>query len=223
MEDAKNQYTVWKKKDKCTKLQKKFGGYDDFETNPRGNDYIANRQSVYFCVKDLLIEDSYTLLEVGPGPGHFLWALKGVAADVYGLEYSEEMIKLCEDQFSKSDKEVHLTQGSCWDLPYPDKSFDVSMQCDVTRHVGGCWASILEQIRVSRKYVVYSGPSFEKWGDGEPSEKELKPLMFGLNVNFLNKELNKLKELGEIKNYYYKNRPNKKNNRIERKILVIEL
>lgn len=223
MDDAKNQYTVWKKKEKCVKLQKKFGGYDDFETNPKNNDYIANRQSVYFCVKDLLKEGDYSLLEVGPGPGHFLWALKDVAYEVHGLEYSEEMISLCEDQFSKTDREVHLTQGSCWDLPYPDKNFDVSMQCDVTRHVGGCWRSILEQIRVSRKYVVYSGPSFEKWGMKKPMEKELKPLMFGINVDLLNSELDKLLEFGEIKKYYYKDRPNKKNNRIERKILVIEL
>ena len=216
------QNTVWKKKEKCLNLQRKFGDYDDFEKNRSNNSIIRNRQPVYFIVKEILKDKNYSLLEVGPGPGHFLWALKEYASEVHGLEYSNEMIELCNEHFEKNNEKVFLTQGTCVVLPYDDKSFDVSLQCDVTRHVGGCWESIKEQIRVSRRYVVYSGPSFENWNVDEPFERELSKLLFGINMTRLNSELDKLKETGDIKNYYYKDRPNKKDI-IERKILIIEV
>jgi len=217
------QNPVWKKEEKCLKLQKKFGDYNDFEENKSNNHIIANRQCVYFLTKKLLQKGKdYTLLEVGPGPGHFLWALKDFAKEVHGLEYSEEMIKLCKDQFKKNNEKVYLKQGTCVNLPYKDKEFDISLQCDVTRHVGGCWESICEQIRVSKKYVVYSGPSFEHWGVDGPFEKELSKLLFGFNIDKANIELNQMKMKGIIKSYEYKDRPNKKDI-IERKILLIEV
>jgi ubiquinone/menaquinone biosynthesis C-methylase UbiE len=216
------QNTVWKKEEKCLNLQKKFGNYDDFEENKTKNPIIANRQCVYFTVKDILKGNNYTLLEVGPGPGHFLWALKDYAKEVHGLEYSPEMISLCKKQFKKNKRKVFLKQGTCVDLPYDDNLFDVSLQCDVTRHVGGCWESLCEQIRVSRKFVVFSGPSFENWDVDEPFERELSKLLFGINVNRFNFELDRMKGNNVIKNYYYKDRPNKKDI-IKRKILVIEV
>lgn len=214
------QHAIWKKKEKCLKLQKKFGEYGDFEENKSKNHIIANRQCVYFLMKDILKGNNFTLLEVGPGPGVFLWSLKDFAKEVHGLEYSNEMINLCKNQFEKNGEEVYLKQGTCVDLPYEDNSFDVSLQCDVTRHVGGCWESICEQIRVSKKYVVYSGPSFDHWGIKGPFEKEHSKLLFGINVDRLNHELDKMKKNNVIKNYYYKDRPNKKDI-IERKILII--
>jgi ubiquinone/menaquinone biosynthesis C-methylase UbiE len=220
MEDTKKQNTVWKKRKKCLDLQRKYGGYDDFETNPRNNGRIANRQCVYFCAKNILKDRNYTLLEVGPGPGHFLWALKDYAKELHGLEYSEHMIELCETQFKKTNKKVYLKQGTCWKLPYVDKSFDVSLQCDICRHIGGCWESLEEQIRVSRKYVIFSGPSFERWNDGV-EEKELSRLLFGININVFNDRLDRMKKEGSIRNYYYENRPNKLDI-IKRKILIIE-
>lgn len=221
MEEAKNQHSGWKKEEKCLKLQKKFGGYDHFETNPNNNKIIANKQSVYFCVKDILKGNNYSLLEVGSGPGHFLWSLKDFAGELDGLEYSEHMMELCEEQFKKTDKKVRLIQGSCWKLPYEDNEFDVSLQCDVCRHIGGCWTSLAEQIRVTRKYVVFSGPSFEKWGSSQPLEKELSKLLFGINLDLFEEKLNNMKKGGVISNYYYKDRPNKED-RLNRKILVVE-
>jgi ubiquinone/menaquinone biosynthesis C-methylase UbiE len=203
-------------------LQKKFGDYNDFEENKSGNPIIANRQCVYFETKKILDGNNYSLLEVGCGPGHFLWALKDYAKSVYGMDYSNEMLDLCREQFLSNNRKINLRQGTCVELPYNDKAVDVSLQCDVTRHVGGCWKSILEQIRVSRKYVVYSGPSFENWGVDGPMEKELSKLLFGINIDRLNYELDKMKKERKIKDYYYKDRPNKKDI-IERKILVIEV
>jgi len=216
------QNPVWKKEEKCLNLQKKFGDYNDFEKNKSKDPIIANRQCVYFLTKDILEGNNYTLLEVGPGPGHFLWALKDFAKEVYGLEYSNEMINLCKTQFKSNGRKVYLKQGTCVDLPYEDNSFDVSLQCDVTRHVGGCWESLCEQIRVSKKYVIFSGPSFENWDVDDAFEKELSKLLFGINVNRFNFELDRMKANGVIKNYYYKDRPNKKDI-IERKILVVEV
>jgi ubiquinone/menaquinone biosynthesis C-methylase UbiE len=148
--------------------------------------------------------------------------LKDFTKEVHGLEYSNEMINLCNSQFENSGKKVYLKQGTCTDLPYKDNEFDVSLQCDVTRHVGGCWESLCEQIRVTKKYVIYSGPSFEDWDVDEPFEKELAKLLFGINVNRFNFELDRMKHTGFIKDYYYKDRPNKKDI-IKRKILVVEV
>lgn len=217
----KKQDVVWQSETKCNKLQNLFGDYDDFETNVTNNLVIANRQSVYFITKKLLQLGDYSLLEVGPGPGHFLWALKDYATELYGLDYSEHMIGLCTGQFEGSGKEIYLTKGVCWELPYRDNFVDVSLQCDVCRHVGGCLESLKEQIRVSKKYVVFSGPSFESWGLDQPDEKEFRRLMFGVNIDIFNKELDEMKSNGIIKDYYYKDRPNKKD-RIKRKILVVE-
>ena len=74
----------------------------------------------------------------------------------------------------------------------------------------------------SKKYVIFSGPSFENWDVDDPFEKELSKLLFGINVNRFNFELDRMKHNGAIKNYYYKDRPNKKDI-IERKILVVEV
>lgn len=219
--DSRNQYECWQNKDKCLKLQSKFGKYGDFERNRDGNEIIANRQIIYYLMKDLL-KPHYTLLEVGPGPGQFLWALKDYVSELHGLEYSKHMIELCKEQFKNTSKEVNLIQGTCWELPYPDNNFDVSLQVDVTRHVGGCWASILEQIRVSKKYVIFSGPSFENFEDNTSSEYEIKPLAYAINIKFINKELDTMIRDNLILDYYYVDRPNKKNG-MERKVLVIQI
>jgi len=216
------QDTVWLKEEKCKNLQTKFGDYDDFDKNKSNNPIIANRQSVYFATRELLKDNNYSILEVGCGPGHFLWALRDVASTINGLDYSKEMLRLCEAQFQSKNIPIELTEGVCWDLPFEDKHFDVTLQCDVCRHVGGCWKSILEMIRVSKKHVVFSGPSFERWGLGGPIEKELERLMFGINLDSWEHYLNNMKESKEISSYFLISRPNKKD-RIKRRILVINI
>jgi len=216
MKSNKIQFDTWDDFEKCKQLQKRFGDYDEFKVKPNKE----NKISIFESMNGLLDEHkgNLELLEVGCGPGHFLWVFKDKVSKIIGFDYSPHMLKLAEEQFKKATVESEFIQGSCWSLPFDDNFVDISLQVDVCMHIGGSWDSIKEMIRVSRKYVVFTGPSFESFkGD---MDKRIGVKSWAVNVPLLEKELDKLITSKEIKSYAFLDRTRSKT--YTHKILLVK-
>ncbi len=198
------QFDLWLKKEQCERLQKRFGDYDEFVAKG-GNK--KNKIPIFRTVNDLLDEHSgeLSLMEIGCGPGHFLWGFKEKVSKIIGIDYSLAMIKLASDQMSKHDVDQEFFTGSCWDIPLKDNAIDISLQVDVCMHIGGSWDAIKEMTRVSSKYVVFTGPGFEKF-DNE-MDRRIGGKSWAVSVPLLEKGLDNMIEEGDIKSYRYVDRP----------------
>lgn len=214
--EDKEQLGLWEDKDRCLRLQEYWGDYDSVAQDPL-------RKSFVFTVSKLIktLAKPSTLLEVGCGAGHNLWVWRTLAK-LSGLEYSKEMIALAKEKFVEHDLEI--IHGDCWKMPYNDNSFDISVQMDVCLHIGGSWESILEMLRVTKRYMVFTGPSFEDWED--TMSKRIKgKFAWGISAPLLEKELDSKQKRKEIVRYYYIDRPwhgEEDRGIIKHRILVIE-
>lgn len=209
----------WMSREKCLKLKKRFGAYETFgETG--GKTGGENKKSIVRVLKEIAnsFNRKISILEIGSGPGHFLWSMKEYASLMAGVDNSPYMIEIAEDAF-KSDKNVSFINGSCWEIPLADDLYDLVFQVDVCMHVGGSFDSILEMIRVSKKYVVFTGPSFEKV-HLSVMDKQISRISWAVSVPLLNEKLDELISHKKIKRYYYKHRPSTEV--YKHRILVIE-
>jgi len=217
---GKKQSEIWLKKEKCLKLQERFGDYKTYEETGGGRG--ENKKSIIRILKKLSsnFEIKPSVLEIGSGPGHFLWVMKDVSKSITGVDISPQMVKISKEFFDSQNVPVDLKVGSCWKIPVENNSYDLVYQVDVCMHIGGSLESILEMIRVSKKYVVFTGPSFDEKDFGKDIDKQIGKLSWAISIPMLNKELDKLIQQGDIKNYYYETRPQTKN--YKHKILVVE-
>jgi len=197
----KEQHQLWKEKEQCLRLQKRFGDYDTFQKEG-GNK--KNKIPIFEAVNELLdqgIRDKnpMSLLDVGCGPGHFLWSFKEKVSKLIGLDFSPHMIELAQTQLNKYDVETDFRVGSTWNIPLPSNSVDISLQIDVCMHIGGSWEALKEMIRVAKKHVVFTGPSFEMFFD--QMNKKIGKKSWAVSVPLLEKELQNFVETGMI-NYW---------------------
>ncbi len=189
----------WLDASKCKTLQKKWGlDYDEFVRNPNRENKIEVIKALDNIVSKLGLD--CTVLEVGCGAGHFLWVVKDKARKLIGLDFSPHMLKLTRKQFSKVDIELELKQGSCWALPFPDGYVDFSFNIDVNMHIGGSWEAIKEMIRVSRKYILFTGPSFESF---EGMDKRIRGKRWAVNQLYLESTLGKMQKKKQITGYSF--------------------
>ena len=217
---GKKQSELWMNKEKCLKLQKRFGSYETYEETGGGRG--ENKQSVIRVLKKIAktFKEKPSVLEIGSGPGHFLWVMKDVSKSITGVDISPQMIELASDVFKSNNIPVNLVKGSCWDIPIDDNQYDLVYQVDVCMHVGGSLESILEMIRVSKRYVVFTGPSFEFIDFNKDIDKQIGKLSWAISVPMLKKELDQLTKDKKIKRYYFEKRPKTEN--YKHQILVIE-
>ena len=207
---------IWNSRANCLRLQERYGDYDAFKTGR----HSRSKRNVIKLVSRLpkRCGESLSLLDVGCGPGHFLWLIKDCGYDrLVGLDYSLHMVRLARRQLSRSDAKAGFIRGSCWDIPLPDGSVDVSLQVDVCLHEGGSLASVKEMIRVSRRYVVFTGPSFDRFD--EVTDKLIGSKIWAVSVVHLERMLNRLKKDCMIRHYEFMNRPG---SRFRHRILYIE-
>lgn len=202
----RGQLKVWHDSNNCKRLQKRFGDYDAYKKN-MGNKHNINKVAIFELMYKIFkdYDEKATLLEVGCGPGHFLWSFKDHVSKLIGLDYSPYMIELAKKQLNKTDVESEFINASCWDIPLSDGSIDIVLQVDVCMHIGGSWDSIKEMIRVSRKHVVFTGPSFENFSD--VMDKQIGKISWAVSIPLLKRELDSLLLAGKIKEYSFLERP----------------
>jgi len=214
----KNQWEGWLNKEKCERLLKRWGPYEEFTKfqNPKNKNKKEFVDALFKTIKSC--KGRPTIVEVGCGTGHFLWAIKDNVAKITGVDYSTHMLELCKNQFDKENRKIELLEGSCWDLPLPADSATIVFQIDVCMHIGGTWEALKEMIRVAKKYVLLTGPSFEKFDDVMDKQKD--KISWAISLPLLKKELKILQKLKVIKSFQFLDRP--KTNVYNHKILVIE-
>lgn len=209
---------TWLKPEKCVALQKKWGDYDAFIKKPN----IGNKKEIIKVIKKTVKQygGKPSILDVGCGAGHFMWAIKDWASELHGMDYAPTMLALTQTQFLDSGITPVLKRGSCWDLPYGNNSVDIVFQVDVCMHVGDSWKSIKEMLRVARRFVVFTGPSFESDLTADIDMKFENGKRWKISIPLLTAEMEKLKAGGEIKHWEMKHRDPTKT--YKHKILVIE-
>lgn len=202
----KHQLSLWDDKNQCLRLQQRWGNYKKF-----GKDHI--KEYITNCITDVIKSiHKPSILDVGCGTGHFLWKFRNICREMTGLDYSQHMLDITTDLFKDHPEyKLNLIQGSCWDLPFKENEFDIVYQVDVCMHIGGSWDSILEMIRVSKKFVVFTGPSFQRFSTktqrNQLMDLALNRQSWAINNELLDIELNKLIEEKKILNFKYEYRP----------------
>jgi glycosyltransferase involved in cell wall biosynthesis len=221
-EDAwmrRQQSLTWLNPEKCQALQNKWGNYNSFGKCPNQ----GNKKDVIKVLKQVIStfgKEKPSVLDVGCGAGHFMWVIKDRVSKLIGLDFSPEMLKLTRKQFAKTMIIPELLYESCWKIPLPDNSVDIVYQVDVAMHIGGSWESIQEMMRVSRKYIIFTGPSFESNLTTEMDMPMGSGKRWAVSIPLLKRKLGKLESNGEIKSYDFRKRvPTSVYNH---KILVIE-
>ncbi|MBT4880687.1 MAG: class I SAM-dependent methyltransferase [Alphaproteobacteria bacterium] len=70
------------------------------------------------------IRKTKRILEVGCGTGGNLWSISREGFDTYGLDLSQEAIKLCRKKLEEEGGVAELQVASMLELPYEDNFFD---------------------------------------------------------------------------------------------------
>ncbi|MBW1807138.1 MAG: class I SAM-dependent methyltransferase [Deltaproteobacteria bacterium] len=87
-----------------------------------------------------------SILDVGCGPGLFTYHLARRARRVVGTDVSPWMLK--------NSQEVKTVRADAADLPFCDKSFDVTFEANLLHHVPNPARVVTEMTRVAREAVV---------------------------------------------------------------------
>ena len=97
------------------------------------------------------------ILDAGCGEGFSLNKLmiNKIGEELEGIEYSKEAIDLGKKLFPKAN----IKQGSIYEFPYKDNSFDLIVCTEVLEHLEDPQKALLEIIRVSKKHIILSVPN----------------------------------------------------------------
>lgn len=209
------QLYLWHSDYQQERLFIRWGGYKKFRNNPK----FWEIHNVMEKVKGKRVFDN--MLEVGCGHGHWLYHWRRISKKIVGLDHSYGMVESCKMKLRKVGKNMKFVQGDCWNLPFPDESFNFVFMVDVTMHIGGSWAAIEEMLRVSKDYVMFTGPSWmppmwKKTKKNQPtktyrfhkeqSDMQISYISWAINQTLIEERLNKMKDNNEIKEWWYEKR-----------------
>jgi len=98
-----------------------------------------------------------TILDAGCGEGFTMDKLSknGIGEKMEGIEYSKEVINLGKKLFPN----LIFKDGSIYDMPYKDNSFDLVVCTEVLEHLEQPAKALQEMLRVSKKYLIVSVPN----------------------------------------------------------------
>lgn len=98
-----------------------------------------------------------SILDAGCGEGFTMDKLSKsiVGKKIEGVEYSKDAIILGKKLFPN----LTSRQGSVYELPYKDNSFDLVICTEVLEHLDEPTRALKEILRVSKKYLIISVPN----------------------------------------------------------------
>lgn len=110
---------------------------------------IANH---YRALSIKLYLNPNTVLDIGCGTGKLVKALRRFGIEAYGVEISEDAVKLAQPHIRQ-----YLKKGDITKLPYEDNQFDLVVTFDVLEHMekSKIRKAIDESIRVSKKHILH--------------------------------------------------------------------
>jgi ubiquinone biosynthesis O-methyltransferase len=92
------------------------------------------------------------ILDVGCGDGVLSYLLSKQGANVSGIDYSVMAIEFANEKTRNS--KIDYRQGSAYELPFSDNSFDIVVSSDVIEHLKDVPLYLAEINRVSRNDAV---------------------------------------------------------------------
>ncbi len=226
----RERHDEWNSKEFCADLMARWGPYHKFAAR---KDKVQVVKALLAFVKGNEVKlwkkgvKPPTVLEIGCGCGHFLWVLRNQVDKLVGMDTSTHMLDFTERTFRERklmpktrEAKLNLRYGSCWNIPMENDSVDLVYQVDVCMHVGGSWRSIKEMLRVARKAVFFTGPSFEmeQWHMDERLRG--KRMSWGISAPLLERRLLKWMKMGKIRTFYYRDR--KDSATYKHRILIVE-
>jgi ubiquinone/menaquinone biosynthesis C-methylase UbiE len=110
-----------------------------------------------------------TFLDVGAGTGRGVRFLHDRGKYVRGIEPVGAMIETAE---SNGVPEGLMMQGSGYELPFEDGSFDAVFECGVLHHVQDPHRVVGEMIRVAKRAIFLSDSN--RFGQGSPAGRLIK-------------------------------------------------
>jgi 2-polyprenyl-3-methyl-5-hydroxy-6-metoxy-1,4-benzoquinol methylase len=98
------------------------------------------------------------VLDIGCGDGVLSYLFAKEKADVSGLDYSDIAINFAKEKTKKYN--IDFRQGSAYELPFKDNSFDVIISSDVIEHLEDVFLYLSEIKRVAKNdaLIVISTP-----------------------------------------------------------------
>lgn len=92
-------------------------------------DYIAESWRMFRVkpvkeVSDFLKNKKENILDLGCGSGRNFFKVNGT---IYGVDFSEKMLKFAKDYADKSKFDVKLTKAETYNLPFEDNFFDAAI------------------------------------------------------------------------------------------------
>jgi len=110
--------------------------------------------SLISLTKPLRIE---SILDAGCGEGFTMNKLKenGIGEKIEGIEYEKDAIAFGKKLFPN----LTIKQGSIYELPYKDNSFDLITCTEVLEHLEKPAKALQEMLRVTKKYLIISVPN----------------------------------------------------------------
>jgi SAM-dependent methyltransferase len=100
------------------------------------------------------------VLDAGCGEGYVYRAMKqrGYAGRWTGFDFSAEAV----DYARRESPEVEWRQASAYEIPFPDRAFDLVFSSEVLEHLAEPQRALAEFARVSEKWLLLSVP-LEPW------------------------------------------------------------
>jgi len=109
------------------------------------------------------------VLDVACGSGWAMRFLRGLGADVAGIDAAERLLEVAAERNPDSE----LVHGSMFDLPWATATFDSVVS------INGIWGGGDEALREARRVLRPGGTiGFSFWGTGDPLD--LRPFFFSI-------------------------------------------
>ncbi len=150
-------------------IEHKFtGGYDynpgNYEKymskNPLKKIMVQKLNEKILDAVKSLSQSNDKILDAGCGEGFISSILHAnlKTAVVTGLEITHEAVLKAREL----NPDIEFLQGSVYEVPFDDESFDISVCTEVLEHLESPEKAIKELLRVSRKAVIFTVPN-EPW------------------------------------------------------------
>ena len=100
-----------------------------------------------------------SVLEVGCGEGHLARRLRAVHVPDRFVASDVDLGSIAPDL----DPAIEVVEASIYRLPWPDRSFDLVVCCEVLEHLSHPALGLAEVVRVAKRHVLVSTPWEPMW------------------------------------------------------------
>ncbi len=123
------------------------------------------RQRPFYDFSDVIrrinLRKRSKILDVGCGNGRNLLPFKG--HDLYGLDFSREMLMFAKKFSDKHDLNIKLVQGDARSLPFKSNTFDLILSIAVLHHLRNPLIALMEIHRVLKPGGTLVASVWNKW------------------------------------------------------------